>query len=131
RPARGTVRTAHIMIATGKSATDEDKETAKKKAYEIYEKAKNGEDFASLASQFSDDAQSAQKGGELPPFGTGTTTRMIPLFENAAFELKNNGDISEPIQTDFGFHIIKRLDLKPLGTFDELKKELQSRVSKD
>ncbi|MBN9293146.1 MAG: peptidylprolyl isomerase [Flavobacteriia bacterium] len=131
RPARGTIRTAHIMIALAKNASAEDIEAAKKKAYEIYTKAKNGEDFAKLAETFSDDTQSAAKGGELPPFGTGTTTRMIPVFENAAFGLKNNGDITEPIQTDFGFHIIKRLDWKPLGSFDELKKELQTKVSKD
>lgn len=131
RPARGTIHTAHIMIATGKNASAEDKEAARKKAYEIYEKAKAGEDFAKLAEQFSDDSQSAAKGGELPAFGSGTTTRMITVFEDAAFALKNNGDISEPIQSDYGFHIIKRLDWKPLASFDDLKKEIQSKVSKD
>lgn len=131
RPARGTIRTAHIMIATGKNASEEDVETARKKAYEIYEKAKAGEDFAKLAEQFSDDSQSAAKGGELPAFGSGTTTRMIPVFEDAAFALKNNGDISEPIKSDYGYHIIKRLDWKPLASFDELKKEIQSKVGKD
>ncbi len=131
RPARGTIRTAHIMIATGKNSTEEDQEAARKRAFEIYEKAKAGEDFASLAEKFSDDTQSASKGGELPAFGSGTTTRMIPAFENAAFDLKNNGDVSEPIKTDFGYHIIKRIDLKPLGTFDELKKDIENKVSKD
>lgn len=131
RPARGTIRTAHIMIATGKNSSETDQEAARKKAFEIYEKAKAGENFASLAEQFSDDAQSATKGGELPAFGSGTTTRMIPAFENAAFDLKNNGDISKPVQTDFGYHIIKRLDLKPLGTYEELQRELQGKVSKD
>lgn len=131
RPARGTIKTAHIMIATGKNASNEDKEADRKKAYEIYEKAKNGEDFAVLAEQFSDDSQSATKGGELPAFGSRTTTRMIPVFEDAAFTLKNNGDISTPVQSDYGYHIIKRLDWKPLASFDELKKEIQSKVSKD
>lgn len=131
RDARGTIKTAHIMVATGKNPNESAKESARKKAQEIYEKLKNGEDFTSLASQFSDDAASSQKGGELPAFGTGTTTRMVPVFEEAAFALAKNGDFSEPIETDFGYHIIKRIDLKPLASFEELKKELQAKVSKD
>lgn len=131
RNARGTMKSAHIMISTSKGASKDEVEASKKKAYEIYEKLKAGEDFAKLAEQFSDDTPSAAKGGELQLFGTGTTTRMVPQFEEAAFNLKNDGDISEPVQTDFGFHIIKRISVKPLGTFEELKSDIQKKVSKD
>ncbi|WP_341902788.1 peptidylprolyl isomerase [Fluviicola taffensis] len=131
RPARGTMKAAHIMVATGKDAGAEEIESASKKVDEIYAKLQAGESFEKLASEFSDDAQTAEKGGELPLFGTGTTTRMVPEFEEAAFSLTANGEISKPVQTAFGFHIIKRLDLTPLRSFDELKKEIQGKVNKD
>ncbi|WP_343606572.1 peptidylprolyl isomerase [Fluviicola sp.] len=131
RPARGTIKVAHIMVATGRDASAEDLEAAHKKIDEIYEKLQAGESFEKLASEFSDDAQTAERGGELQLFGTGTTTRMVPEFEEAAFALKTNGEISKPVQTAYGFHIIKRLELTPLRSFDELKKEIQNKVNKD
>ncbi|MNX96070.1 Foldase protein PrsA 1 precursor [compost metagenome] len=131
RPARGTMKASHIMVATGKDASTEELEAAHKKVEEIYAKLQAGEAFEKLASEFSDDAQTAEKGGELPLFGTGTTTRMVPEFEEAAFLLKTNGEISKPVQTAFGYHIIKRLDLTPLRSFDDLKKEIQGKVNKD
>lgn len=131
RPARGTMKAAHIMVATGRDASAEEIETAHKKIDEIYAKLQAGESFEKLASEFSDDAQTAEKGGELPLFGTGTTTRMVPEFEEAAFQLKENGEVSQPVQTAFGYHIIKRLDLVPLRSFEELKKEIQGKVNKD
>ncbi len=131
RPARGTMKAAHIMVATGKDASAEEIETAHKKVDEIYAKLQAGESFEKLANEFSDDAQTAEKGGELPLFGTGTTTRMVPEFEEAAFQLKANGDVSQPVQTAFGYHIIKRLELTPLRSFEELRKEIQGKVNKD
>ena len=131
RPARGTMKAAHIMVATGKEASAEEIESAHKKVDEIYAKLKSGESFEKLASEFSDDSQTAEKGGELPLFGTGTTTRMVPEFEEAAFQLKADGDVSQPVQTAFGYHIIKRLELTPLRSFEELKKEIQGKVNKD
>lgn len=131
RPARGTMKAAHIMVAAGKESTPEELASAEKKAQEIYDKIQKGESFESLAAEFSDDSQTADKGGVLPMFGTGTTTRMVPEFEEAAFELKNNGDVSKPIKTDYGFHIIKRLEWTELRSFDQLKKEIQGKVNKD
>ncbi len=131
RPARGTLKTAHIMVAVGKSAAEEDVVNAEKKINEIYAKLQKGEKFEDLVKSYSDDPSSAEKNGELPPFGTGTTTRMVTAFEDAAFALKNNGDYSMPIRTDYGFHIIKRLDWTDVKSFDAMKKELQSKVNKD
>lgn len=131
RPARGTMKAAHIMVATGKDATAEDIESARKKIGEIYDMLKEGASFDQLASEYSDDSQTADKGGVLPLFGTGTTTRMVPEFEETAFALKNDNDFSEPVQTDFGFHIIKRLEWTPLRSFDQLKREIQTKVNKD
>jgi len=131
RPARGTIKSAHIMVAVNKTATQEEIMAAEKKINEIYDKLVAGEKFEDLAKDFSDDPSSNQKGGELPPFGTGTTTRMVPVFEDAAFALKNNGDFSKPVKTDYGFHIIKKLDWSDVKSFDELKKELQTKVNRD
>ncbi len=132
RDARGTMKAAHLMIAANKETDDaETIEKARAKANEIYEKLAAGENFESLVRAYSDDPSSSSNGGVLPVFGTGATTRMIPEFEEAAFALKKDGDYSKPVQSNFGFHIIKRLELTPLKPFEELKKEIESRVNRD
>lgn len=132
RPARGTMKAAHLMIAANKQTDDADViEKARVKANELYTKLVAGEKFEDLVKAYSDDPSSASNGGVLPLFGTGATTRMIPEFEEAAFSLNKDGDISKPIQSDFGFHIIKRIELTPLKSFDDLKKEIESRVNRD
>lgn len=131
RPARGTMKAAHIMIAVNKDDTAEEQENAQKKIQELYEKLKAGEDFEGLVSLHSDDPGSNQKGGILPQFGTGTTTRMMPEFEAAAFALKNNNDISQPVKTAYGWHIIKRVEWNDLAAFETIKKELQNKVNRD
>lgn len=131
RPARGTMKAAHIMIAVSKDDSAEEQENAQKKIQELYEKLKAGEDFEELVSLHSDDPGSNQKGGILPQFGTGTTTRMMPEFEEAAFALKNNNDISLPVKTVYGWHIIKRIEWNDLAAFETIKKELQNKVNRD
>lgn len=131
RPARGTMKAAHIMIAFTKADTDEDRENARKKIFEISDLLKAGGNFEELVGLHSDDPGSNQKGGVLPNFGTGTTTRMVPEFEETAFALKKDGDISEPVQTVYGWHIIKRVEWKGLASYDEMKKELQNKVNRD
>jgi peptidyl-prolyl cis-trans isomerase SurA len=131
RAARGTIKTAHIMVAVSKDASKDDIQAAEKKINELHDKLKAGENFEALASDHSDDPSTSNKGGVLPQFGTGTTTRMVPVFEDAAFNLKNDGDFSMPVRTEYGFHIIKRLEWKDVQAFAEMKKELQGRVNKD
>lgn len=87
--------------------SDEDIAEAKKVAVQIASRAKAGEDFAQLARENSDDPGSGQNGGSLGVFGKG---QMVPEFENAAFALEE-GQISDPVKSDFGWHII-RLDRK-------------------
>ena len=128
RPSRGTMRVAHILIASKTEDAADKKEAAMAKANEILQKAKAGEDFGNLARTYSDDQTSGKKGGELPPFGPG---RMVPEFENASFNLKNDGDISDLIVTNYGIHIIKRLELKQLEPYDEKKSELKQRIQRD
>lgn len=131
RPARGIMKASHIMISVKKDAPKEDIESARKKINEIHEKLKKGENFEDLALNFSDDPGSSDKGGKLPEFGSGSNTRMVAEFENEAFNLKQNGDFSSPFQTDFGFHIVKRINHTPLASFESLKKDIQLKVNKD
>ena len=131
RPSRGTIKVAHIMVSTGKDATNEAKVNAEKKINEIYDKLNAGEKWETLVSLHSDDANSVKKNGELPAFGSGTTQRMVPAFEDAAFDLKEVGQISKPVKTDFGYHIIKLLEWKEVSSFQSMKKELQTKVNKD
>jgi peptidyl-prolyl cis-trans isomerase SurA len=129
RPAQGQIMCAHIMVKSQKGqGTAADSLSAKQKIDEIYSKIKAGESFEELAKQQSDDKASAKEGGKLPLFGTG---RMVLEFEKAAFALQKDGDISEPIKTQYGWHIIKRLEKKPIPTFDEVKNELKGKVTKD
>lgn len=128
RPSRGQIRVAHIMISSKPEDPQDKQENARKKVEEILGKAKSGADFAELARQHSEDQSSAKKGGELAMFGSG---RMVPEFEEAAFGLKKDNDISEIVKTNYGYHIIKRLELKMLESYDEKKNELKQKIQRD
>lgn len=128
REAQGQIMCEHIMVKSQKGQSAADSVAAKQKIEEIYSKLKAGENFEELARQQSDDKGSAKEGGKLPLFGTG---RMVMEFEKAAFGLQNNGDYTAPVKTQYGWHIIKRLDKKPIPTFEESKNELKGKVTKD
>lgn len=130
RAARGTMSSAHIMIALPKGANENSVNKAKKKINEIHDKLENGEPFEKLVSLYSEDRSTKNKGGVLPDFGSGTSQRMIPEFEDAAFALEEDGDYSKPIRTNYGFHIIKRIEHTPIGSYEELEPMLQSKVNK-
>jgi peptidyl-prolyl cis-trans isomerase SurA len=128
RPSQGQVTVAHIMVRSNPGMPAEDSLAARKKIFDIYDRLKKGENFANLALEFSDHADSKTKGGLLPPFGTGT---MVPSFESASFSLKDTGSFSEPFQTPFGWHVVKLKNRKLLEPFEDLKSSLESKVSKD
>jgi peptidyl-prolyl cis-trans isomerase SurA len=127
RPAQGEVKVAHIMVITPESMSDADRIKAKEKIDHLYDTLKMGVDFAELAKKYSEDRGSAANGGELPWFGTG---RMVPEFEAAAFTITNIGDYTAPVQTAFGWHIIKLLDKKGVDDFERMKPDLESMVAK-
>lgn len=127
RESQGEILVAHIMRFT-EQGNDEKNKSAKFKIDSIYDRVKAGDDFGKLANDLSDDRGSATKNGELPWFGAG---RMIPEFENAAFALKNKGDMSAPIQSAYGWHIIKLIDRKGIESFESMKEDLQSKVKRD
>jgi len=126
RKAQGAVQVAHIMILNEqKDATVNPKE----RIDQIYGLLQNGEDFASLAKTYSDDKNTAQKGGAIRKFERGEMSSTE--FENAAFALENIGDYSEPFQSKFGWHIALLKEKFPVQSFEEAKGELESRVKRD
>ncbi|WP_324675815.1 peptidylprolyl isomerase [Hymenobacter sp. GOD-10R] len=128
RPAQGEIKVAHLMIRATPGQPKADSLTAKKKIDELYSRLQRKEDWEKLVTQFSEDAGSAANGGELPPFSTG---RMIPSFEESAFKLQKPGDISAPVQTPYGWHIIKLIEKQPIPTFAAMEPTLKSKVAKD
>ncbi|MBA9079684.1 MULTISPECIES: peptidylprolyl isomerase [Rufibacter] len=128
RPAQGEIKVAHIMVRAQQGLPKADSLVAKNKIDEIYKRVQRQENWDKLSSQFSEDAASADNGGELPWFGTG---RMIPSFEEAAFALAQPGAITPPVQTPYGWHIIKLLERKELPTYEEMETSLRNRISKD
>ena len=128
RAAQGEIKVAHLMVRMNAHAAKADSLTAKKKIDELYSRLRKGENWNKLVTQFSEDAGSAPSGGELPPFGTG---RMIPSFEEVAFKLQKPGDISAPVQTPYGWHVIKLIEKQPLAKFADMEAMLKSKVSKD
>jgi peptidyl-prolyl cis-trans isomerase D len=102
------IRASHILLKT----EGKDDATVKKEAEDILAKARSGADFAELAKKYSQDEESAKKGGDLDFFGKG---RMVPEFEQKAFSMQP-GDISDLVKTQFGYHIIKLVDKKPAET---------------
>ncbi|MEK7846401.1 MAG: SurA N-terminal domain-containing protein [Nitrospinota bacterium] len=97
------VKARHILIALSPDADEKTEKEAKEKALKVLQELKAGGDFAELAKKYSDDPSVKDNGGDLGYFSKG---QMVKLFEDAAFALKE-GELSEPVKTQFGFHIIK------------------------
>lgn len=118
-------RFAHILIEPGE---DED-EQAMIKVDQVYLRVTQGEDFGKLAEEFSDDPGSAQSGGDLGFSPPGT---FVDEFEEAGYALANPGDVSEPVRTEFGFHIIKLLEVEEavVPAFEEVRAQVETEYRK-
>lgn len=127
RKSRGERTVSHIMVIENKR--DSLAEKPEVRIREIYKKLNQGEAFESLAKQFSDDKNSAPKGGKLKPFASGQL--RAKEFEDVAFNLESEGDVSEPFKTDFGWHIVKLNNKKSVASFEAMKPELVEKVKRD
>jgi len=127
RESRGERTVAHIMVVENKS--DSLAEKPEVRIQDIYKKLSQGEAFESLAKQFSDDKNSAPKGGMLKAFSGGQI--RAKEFEDIAFALENVDDVSEPFKTDFGWHIVKLHNKKSVPNFEAMKPELVEKVKRD
>ncbi len=113
----------HILVNAEEGASDADLETARSKATDLLAKIKAGESFEALAKEYSDDAGSAIEGGDLGYFGRGM---MVTAFDDVVFTMQT-GEVSELVQTPFGFHIIKLEDIREGSTksFEEVRADLE------
>ncbi|MDB5763738.1 MAG: peptidylprolyl isomerase [Herminiimonas sp.] len=122
-------RASHILITVKKDAPAADKAAAKDKAEKLLAQLrKNPGDFARLAKENSQDPGSAERGGDLDFFGKGM---MVKPFEDAVYKLKQ-GEISDLVQSDFGYHIIQLTAVKPASVkpLDEVKGEIAAEIKK-
>lgn len=116
----GMVKTAHILLAAKQQAPKEDVEKARMRADSIYNVILNGGDFAELARKYSDDKRSGMNGGELGWIQKGVTVKE---FEDAIFNMKA-GEISQPVESPFGFHIIRVEDKGNFFPYDSVHADI-------
>jgi peptidyl-prolyl cis-trans isomerase SurA len=128
RPSQGRIQVSHILVRSQQGISPADSVLSAKRALEIYRKAANHEDWDLLCRQFSEDVGTKMNGGRLPWFKTGDISN-IPAFEEAAFRLNNVGEISEPVKTDYGWHIIRLEGRQGLESYEELEPRIKASVS--
>lgn len=126
RPTRGKVKVAHILIRVNPDKSNE--QGAQDKIFEIYDQLKAGGDWDVLCGQFSEDNRTRHKGGSLPYLSTG---QIDNTFADMAFSLEKPGDISDPFQTRYGWHILKLEGKKGLDPYENMKQEIESKVRRD
>ncbi|MCF8028105.1 MAG: peptidylprolyl isomerase [Desulfobacteraceae bacterium] len=122
------IRARHILIQTEPDADEKQKAEAKDKIQEVEKKLQSGQEFSELAKEYSD-CQSSEKGGDLGYFRRG---QMVESFDEAAFALEP-GEVSEIVESRFGYHLIKSEDKKPADTksFDEVKESVREKLRQE
>ncbi|MDZ7606751.1 MAG: peptidylprolyl isomerase [Cyclobacteriaceae bacterium] len=125
RPYSGKVKVSHIMLLKGSGSED----FLRNKIFEIHDQATGGADWNELCRKYSEDERTKDTGGTLPVLGL----RQIndQAFESVAFALKEPGDISDPVQSQFGWHIIRLEEKIGLENFDQLQETIKQQVSRD
>lgn len=117
------VRARHILLSTQGEVADEQVDSLRALAEELRDRARGGEDFGALAEEYSDDPGSAARGGDLDFFQRG---QMVPPFEEAAFALEP-GEVSDVVETQFGFHVIQVED-RESPTLDDVGEQLRQEL---
>ena len=132
RKSVGKWKIAQILFSIPPNVTGPELKAIEQKADSVYKLLRNGADFSALAKQFSEDKLTYMTGGEMPEFGTG---KFELPFESKVFELKRDGDISQPIFTGYGYHIVKRLQQRDVPVDKKLDDvfvtELKKQITAD
>jgi peptidyl-prolyl cis-trans isomerase SurA len=126
KPARGEVEVSHILLRA--SSPDDNK--VKGKIFDVYDQLKAGRNWDEVCKEYSDDAATKNTGGRLRPFGIGAL-KSVPEFEATAFAMKQPGDLSDPFQSNIGWHIIRLEKKIPLLPFSEMELALKRKLSRD
>ncbi len=127
RPDQGERLCAHIFLMVPRDATPEVEAQIKAQADAIYKDILAGADFAQMAREKSQDQSNAMRGGELPWVAAGDLVKEI---EDAAFSLEV-GQVAAPVRSNYGYHIVKLNDMRGVRSFEEMRPELQQRLSRD
>ena len=128
RPNPGQVHAAHIMLRVPQDADKATQDAAYAKAKMIADSLAAGANWAEMVSRYSEDKGTASNQGDLDWFTTGS---MVNEFEDAVFALKNDGDISAPVHTPYGWHIIKLIEHRSLDDYEKLKARINNHLSRD
>ncbi len=124
------MKASHILVlAQEGKATEEEKQQAKEKAEELIKQLENGADFAKLAEENSDDTTSAKNGGLIDMYFTKKNSNFVQEFVDGAFLLDEGEFSKEPVETQFGYHIIKAEE--KLDTFEKLKGQIEEKLLSD
>lgn len=126
RPARGEMEVAQILIRKGD--TPERQAMARMRADSVYAALQTGAKWDEVCAKYSEDKTTAAKGGYIGFF---SINRYQKNFEDAAFALAKDGDYTQPVETTIGFHIVKRISRRGVGTFEQFKRALTERVKRD
>src|SRR5690554_5738039 len=128
RPNPGQVRVSHILVRVNPSSPiSEDR--AKRRIADIYtELQKGGQVWEEVVRRYSEDEGTKNSGGLMPWFGVGS---IVPEFEEVAFSLINRFEVSPPVKTSFGFHIIRLEDTKSIDPYEEMEPLLKSKILRD
>ncbi|SFA91996.1 peptidylprolyl isomerase [Algoriphagus aquimarinus] len=128
QPNPGQVRVSHILVRIDEKAPNGE-DLAKRKVADIYnEIQKESTIWENIVKNYSEDPASSQKGGMLPWFSVGS---MIPDFEMAAFSLTEIGEVSPPIRTRYGYHILRLEDKRPVESFEAMEESIRSKILRD
>lgn len=128
RTARGEVEVAQILIRKDKDKSPEKNAVQRMRVDSVYNLLKGGASWDEIAPRFSEDKVTSAKAGYIGFFGINRYQRP---FEDAAFSLEKDGDFTTPVETSLGWHIIKRISRRPIGTFESVKRALSERIKRD
>jgi len=127
KPAMGIAEVAHIFVRLRQDASENDVKRKTEKINKIFQRLQDSLSWDAAVTQYSEDKGSVTKGGKLSKF---TCSRIVPEFVEAIDSLKP-GEYSKPVRTMYGWHIIKLINTKKPGTFEEEKAGLEERIKKD
>lgn len=124
RPARGRIKVAHIYLKKTEKPTE-----VEKKMQEVFRLISQKKlSFEEAVAKYTEDASTKDSKGELQEFGV---SEMVSDFEEQCFALKNPGEISKPFMTEYGWHLVKLIEKKPVKSFENSKEYIQQRMSRD
>jgi len=130
RPYSGKMRAKHIMIKPEQKGGSDNQQSAQNQIDSLYQRIQEGADFSRIARRHSEDRRSSRKGGKLPLFDR-TNPNFPSKFKRKAFALKENGAITEPFKTQYGYHLLKRVKMKAPDSFAAMKPGLKKKLKKD